>query len=101
MIVSLGAAKIDFKRLITENCCAYNSDSRNDRQSIGAGACTLLPGRKKNKKGLKENRVEEDYSIVTNDRKGSGEGGEHEVAGVHGPPTHSGLENICSEVARD
>lgn len=58
-------------------------------------------GEKKDKKGLKENRIEEDYSIVTNERKGSGEGGEHEVAGVHGPPTYSGLGNICSEVARD
>lgn len=58
-------------------------------------------GEKKDKKGLKENRIEEDYSIVTNERKGSCEGGEHEVAGVHGPPTHSGLGNICGGVARD
>lgn len=85
-----------------------NSDPRNDRQRSGAGACTLLlllllPGErgKKDKKRLKENRVKEDYSIATNDRKASGEEGDQEVPGVHGPPTQSGLGNICSGVGRD
>lgn len=45
--------------------------------------------------------MEEDYSIATNDRKASGEEGDQEVPGVHGPPTHSGLGNICSGVERD
>lgn len=56
---------------------------------------------RKDKKGLKENRIEEDYRIATNDRKASGEEGEQEVPRVHGPPTHSGLGNICSGVGRD
>lgn len=30
-----------------------------------------------------------------------GKEGEQEVPGVHGPPTHSGLGNICSGVGRD
>lgn len=57
--------------------------------------------RKKDKKELKENQMEEDYSIATKDKKTSDEEGEQEVPGVHGPPTHSGLGNICSGIGRD
>lgn len=55
-------------------------------------------------RGLKERRMEAGYSITATKRKASAEVGEEEeveAVRVLGPPTHSGLGNICSGVARD
>lgn len=47
--------------------------------------------------------MEAGYSITATKRKASAEVGEEEEKAVRvlGPPTHSGLGNICSGVARD
>lgn len=55
----------------------------------------------KRHKGAKTKSNRRLHYIATNERKTSGEEGEQEVAGVHGPPAHSGLGNICSGVAKD
>lgn len=55
--------------------------------------CCWEGEKKKEKKGLKENQMEEDYGIATNERTASCEVGDQEVLGVNRPLTHSGLGN--------